>query len=260
MTEIDPAYSGFCIRCATEHTLPMGTARAAALDLIQKLDTQQRLDFHRPLHKADGRCATGYLFGKERGKMFGVMPCRLPDGSIDILKAFSGQYNGQWEIDGWVPPVFDVDQWHRVNDDVEKEIKRLGKQIEVEEKTNLRRDRLINRRRQLSRDLMKDLHRIYILSNFRGERRPLTEAFIGGNHCTDTATGGLPNGTADCCGPKLLNFAACHRMVPLGLAEFFYGRETRQGDRVHGRFYPSCPDKCAPILGFMLCGLNTDTA
>ena len=41
-----------------------------------------------------------------------------------------------------------------------------------------------------------------------------------------------------------------------GLAEFYWGRENRSGNRRHALFYPSCEEKCRPILGFMLCGLE----
>jgi hypothetical protein len=95
---------------------------------------------------------------------------------------------------------------------------------------------------------MQDIHRLYTLTNFRGELRPLTEAF--------TASGGIPTGTGDCCAPKLLNQAIQKCLLPLGMAEFYWGRENSSQTRHHGRFYPSCDTKCTPILGFMLCGLD----
>ena len=248
MTKYPSATSGFCTRCRTTHTLPMERAKTAALDLIERLDREKRLDFHVPPGQADPRFSTDYLFGKARGKMFGVMVCRRADGTVLTVKSFSGQYNGQWHIDGWAPPLFDLQQWHRVNDDTEKEIKRMGAKIDALEKTSPRAGELIQRSKSRSRELMKALHQIYTLHNFRSERRTLADAYTGEN--------GIPNGTADCCAPKLLDFAARNALLPLGLAEFYYGRPNKQGDRIHGTFYPSCPDKCAPILGFMLCGLQ----
>lgn len=180
--------------------------------------------------------------------MFGVLVCRRPDGAMMTLRAFSGQYNGTWVVEGWVPPLFDLGQWHIVNDDTEKEIKAMGVEIEALGSASSQGQRLIRKRAALSRGLMKALHGIYKLHNFRDECRALSEAFGGAN--------GIPNGTADCCGPKLLNYAACHHLRPVGLAEFYYGRSSRQGNRSHGEFYPSCREKCMPILGYMLCGLN----
>ena len=226
----------------------MGRAKIAALELIKRLDDQKRLDFHLPPEVADAKFSTDYLFGKARGKMFGTLVCQRKDGTMLTLKAFSGQYNGEWEVEGWAPPLFDLKAWHRVQDDTEKEIKKIGLQISALDKANPHRADLIQKRKTLSRALMSEIHQLYTLHNFRYERRPLMEVYNGKN--------GIPNGTADCCGPKLLNFAAQHRLKPLGLAEFYYGRQSKQGRRRHGRFYPACQDKCAPILGYMLCGIE----
>jgi hypothetical protein len=106
----------------------------------------------------------------------------------------------------------------------------------------------MNRRKQLSQRWMQEIHTLYSLSNFRGQKRPLNEVFTG--------TGGIPTGTGDCCAPKLFNQAVKENLQPLGLTEFYWGRENASQTRQHGRFYPSCASKCAPILGFMLCGLD----
>ena len=42
-----------------------------------------------------------------RGKMFGVLVVRTPDGGIAYLAAFSGLLAGSNNVDGFVPPVFD---------------------------------------------------------------------------------------------------------------------------------------------------------
>ncbi len=51
--------------------------------------------------------STAALYGVDGGKMFGVLVVRAPDGRIGFLKAFSGQLQQQWDVDGFVPPVFD---------------------------------------------------------------------------------------------------------------------------------------------------------
>jgi hypothetical protein len=95
---------------------------------------------------------------------------------------------------------------------------------------------------------MKGIHELYLLHNFRGEKVGIHTAF-----CEDR---GIPTGTGDCCGPKLLNYAAQHKLKPLGLSEFYYGKENKSGTKEHKKFYPCCKEKCQPILGFMLCGLE----
>jgi len=41
------------------------------------------------------------------GKMFGVLVVAAPDGRIGYLRGFSGMLDGQWQVVGFVPPLFD---------------------------------------------------------------------------------------------------------------------------------------------------------
>lgn len=104
----------------------------------------------------------------------------------------------------------------------------------------------------MSRRLMLDIHAIYRLTNFRGRTETLFGAY--------SADGGIPTGTGDCCAPKLLNYAAVNNLFPVGLAEFYWGLDNKSGSRRHGMFYPSCREKCQPILGYLLCGLEGNHA
>lgn len=181
--------------------------------------------------------------------MFGILECLGPDGTTTILRAFSGQYNGFWLVDGWVPPLFPVDEFMALSALVEPRIKALSRDIDGcrahdEKWLNLRRER-----RRQSQQLMREMHGLYRLSNFRGETVGLDEAFYG-------EKSGMPTGTGDCCAPKLLNYAARNQLRPVGLTEFYWGRENPSGTRQHGTFSGSCREKCQPILGFMLCGLE----
>lgn len=177
--------------------------------------------------------------------MFGVLVGLNQQGLRQIIRAFSGQYNGLWHIDGWVPPVFDTTEFTVLNAAREPVIKELGRQIACS--SGASRCGLIRERRRLSQQLMQDIHALYRLTNFHGHTQPLTAVFQG--------KGAPPTGTADCCGPKLLNFAARQGWRPLAMAEFFWGSEAPAGSRIHGQAYPPCTSRCAPILGFMLCGL-----
>jgi len=245
---LTPSCSGYCAACGRVHSLPAGQAPRHCLELMQLLETHKRIDLHVSAAEAEPRFSTDYLFGAARGQMFGCLVCRGPNGAEVVLRAFSGQYDGIWEVPGWVGPLCAVDEFATLNNQPEREIKELGRRIATLPKHTRERQELVRVRRELSRALMREIHGLYTLPNFRGARRPLAEVFLG--------KGGMPTGTGDCCAPKLLNHAARHGLVPLGLAEFYWGRENRSGRRQHGRFYPSCPDKCAPILGFMLCGLE----
>jgi hypothetical protein len=218
---------------------------------MEHLRRYRSIDLSADRGKADPRLATDWLYGEARGKMFGVLECRAGDGSIVILRAFSGQYNGLWEIDGWAPPLFDSRQLEKISIPTEKEIKRLGRKMAASDIPACQLE-LQRRRRQLSRDLMRQIHGLYRLTNFRGENASLAAAYM--------KDGGIPTGTGDCCAPKLLIMAARTGLVPLGMAEFFWGRCNRSGGREEGCFYPSCNEKCEPILGFLLCGLDERSA
>lgn len=215
---------------------------------MELLDKKGRIDLTVSDHEADPVFSIDYLFGEARGQMFGVMVYAEKDGRIGSIPAFSGQYNGQWLADGWAPPLFDVSKFHHTTFEVEKEIKKLSRMIENRKMESHAREIVIQQRKLLSRSLMKEIHALYRLNNFKGESASINQAYAGSN--------GIPTGTGDCCAPKLLQYAAVNRLTPLGIGEFFWGRENRSNTRLHGSFYPSCQEKCAPILGFMLCGLD----
>lgn len=245
---IDPAIAcrGACARCGGEHVLPVGPAREPALDLFKRMEREGRIDFEAA--KPDPRFSTDYLFGDARGQMFGVLVVRDGQGGTGVLKAFSGQYNSVWEVEGWVPPLLDVNRFHADTFESEQRIKAMGREIVALPKDSPARQVLVYRRKKASRTLMREIHAMFRLPNFRGECAPLPQAVYGGP--------GVPSGTGDCCAPKLLGYAAMHGLTPMGLAEFYFGRANRSGCREHGKFYPSCLDKCGRILGFMLCGLE----
>jgi hypothetical protein len=241
--------SGWCSVCNREHFLPAGSeARDACVALMRELETKQRIDLDKSEHAADPKLATDYLFGEAMGQMFGVMVCCDATGQKKILRAFSCQYNGEWLVDGWVGPLFDVPSFYALTRDVELQIKELGCEIGRLPASDKKCQTLRRQRRQLSRQLMKVIHALYRLTNFRGQTVSLAEAFVG--------PGGIPTGSGDCCAPKLIHHAAQNNLIPLSIAEFYWGRENRSRTRRHGKFYSACAEKCAPILGFLLCGLE----
>jgi len=240
--------SGYCRRCGRHHTLEQGGSREEALALITELTEKGRIDLEVADHEADPHHSLDYLYGPALGQMFGVLKYQAPDGSLGVLRAFSGQYNGKWQVAGWVPPLFAEELWQETNYNTERRIKDLGRSIEQLAADDPRRPELIRERKTISQQLMKDLHDVYRLTNFRGETKSLKDVFLG--------KGGIPTGTGDCCAPKLLNHAARHNLIPLGISEFYIGHQNRSQTKQHGSFYPSCAGKCQPILGFLLCGLD----
>lgn len=239
--------SGHCLHCQTVHGLPMYEALHHSRELIHHFEQKKTIDLQSG-DDSDPRLSTEYLFGKARGKMFGVLVCRDAENTTQILRAFSGQYNGLWMVDGWVPPLFDVDTFNSTNMPGEREIKALGRQLEACTPKSEQWHAIRLKRKHLSRELMQKLHGIYRLKNFRNNEISIFNAYSGSN--------GIPTGTGDCCGPKLLNYAANNNLIPVALAEFYWGLDNKSATKKHGCFYPSCREKCEPILGYMLCGLK----
>lgn len=288
LSRADLRYGGFCPVCGRVHSLEAAPALPYAQALMHELEandsvfpgkggTSSRNPFlsppesETPESEDPARFSTGILYGPARGQMFGVLTCRDREGRDCVLRAFSCQYNGMWTVPGWVPPVFDPLAFHAQSGPVEPEIKRLTRIIAAMDRMDPARPGLVRTRRDMSRDLMRRLHGLYTLRNFRGEERSMAEvASAFAAHASRTATStrsdgtgfsdpvrespGLPTGMGDCCAPKLLHYAARHGLAPTGLAEFYWGLENRSGTRRQGQFYPPCTDKCGPILGFMLCG------
>ncbi|MCB2216412.1 MAG: hypothetical protein KQH59_10105 [Desulfobulbaceae bacterium] len=240
------ACRGWCRSCRREHSLPTGRAREQAGALFDRLTRTGTIAAPGSAAAADPRLATASLFGKARGKMFGVLECLAADGTCQWLFAFSGQYNGQWLVPGWAPPLFDPAAYQRINEPGERQVKALGSQLAALPASEPDYRKVAQARRRLSQELMVALHELYRIPNFRGEDTSLTGA-VG-----DAA--GKPTGIGDCCAPKLLGQAVARKLAPISLAEFYFGRSNRSGCRQHGCFYPPCSDKCLPLLGFMLCG------
>ncbi|MDY7225702.1 RluA family pseudouridine synthase [Hyalangium rubrum] len=76
---------------------PQGLARRAA----EEMQAHLRKGFIAP------GLPTATLEGPEGGKMFGVLVVQAPDGRIGYLRSFSGMLGGRWEVEGFVPPLFD---------------------------------------------------------------------------------------------------------------------------------------------------------
>ncbi len=243
-----PSCFGYCAKCKKNHSLPKGNSQKHCLDLMRLLQKENRMDIDVSVQHADPRLSLDYLFGKARGQMFGMLECKDKEENIVLLKAFSSQYNGVWKVDGWVPPLFEVSTFDETICDTDKIIKELDKKIKDCTDSCASKNRLIKKRKALSQNLMKKIHDLYQLNNCSSETKSLRDVFL--------TQRGIPNGAGDCCAPKLLNYAAKNNLTPLGIAEFYLGKENKSQTKKHEKFYPSCKEKCQPILGFMLCGRN----
>ena len=141
---------------------------------------------------------------------------------------------------------FQKAELRRLKQRIKAQIECLQAELNVQEKamTDLK-----NKRKRLSDALQRWLFQQFEMLNARGERRNLLDIFAPTPQRTP------PAGTGECCAPKLLQHAFVMGYRPLSMAEFWLGRSPKTEIRREGAFYPACPGKCGPTLGFMLQGL-----
>lgn len=216
--------------------------------LMQDLRKNRRLDFDLPLSESDPALSTDVLYNGDRGKMMGMLVCRDTSGREIVHKAFSSKYNGRYSVSGWAEPLVDTARYVSAIEAGNKFIHPLTVKINLAEPDSDTWKNTFSERKVVSRRVLSELNELYEIRNFRRETRSLAGAF---NHIR-----GIPTGAGDCCTPKLLNHAAKNNLIPLSIAEFFWGEETLSGQRREGMFYEACKDKCQPLLGFMLCGIS----
>ncbi len=210
--------------------LPTTKARDYCLKLQSNLDTHQSLDF-----EGNREVSTDYLFGPAKGMMFGVLVCSDRDGNEVVLKAFSGQYDGQWQVPGWVLPALDIVQYDSLIQASAAAIGDLSHTIENGNKE------LLEQRKKLSQSTQRDIYNLYRFHCIDGTITTIKEIF---------GTKLPPTGTGDCCAPKLLNHAFQHGLKPISMAEFFYGEPTHHKE--HKEFYSPCDERCKPLLSHLL--------
>ncbi len=239
---------GFCQACDQLHFLPSARALPHCRLLMKQLREEGRMDLDTPLSEANPLFSTDSLYTDLRGKMFGILVCEDDCGNEVVLRAFSSKHNGMWTISGWAPPLVDPDRFDKTIEAGNTGIHPLTDKVLSLEKGSAEWYRTLSERRVVSQKVLAELYALYEVCNFKNEKRSLSGAF--------NIKKGIPTGTGDCCAPKLLNHAAKNNLTPVSLAEFFWGRETASGHRVEGEYYSSCEDKCQPLLGYMLCGLN----
>lgn len=190
------------------------------------------------------------------GKMFGVLVVRTEDNEIGYLSAFSGKLAGGNYHTKFVPPIFDgMANGGFLNTGMEK-LSLINLQIkELEEKeldTQAEVHRLKTIRKAHSVSLQQEIFDQYNFLNQDGVAKSLCEIF------EDASYKNPPAGAGECAAPKLLQYAFQQNMQPIVMAEFWWGLSPKSNFWKHGQFYPACREKCEPILGHMLAGIEMD--
>ena len=202
--------------------------------------------------------------GPTGGKMLGVLVVADADGALSYLRAFAGTVHRAWRVDGFVPPVVSVSDFHAIWDPAGDEIAALDAEVlardaaaecstDADTRAELLRQRDTARDAQKRRSLTahESINALYRFVNVRGETATLASLFDP--HPP-------PGGAGDCAAPKLLQYAHTHQLRPVALAEFWWGGQPRAGGRHHGQYYPACRGRCGVILPFMLEGLRPESS
>ncbi|AMM53004.1 pseudouridylate synthase [Rufibacter sp. DG15C] len=191
------------------------------------------------------------------GKMFGVLVVKTKQGQIGFLAAFSGKLASSNQHAYFVPPVYDsLTQGSFLNVGMQ-ELTRLSQAIKTLQadstKENLGEiELLMERRKNHSMALQEMLFDQYHFLNRSGEEKSLRYLF------QKSSGKNPPAGAGECAAPKLLHYAFQNDLQPLALAEFWWGLSPKSAYWEHGHFYPSCQEKCAPILAHMLQGIELE--
>lgn len=174
---------------------------------------------------------------EKKGSMFGILICKDKDDNQIILKAFSASINSSYLIDGYVPPLFDVNKFNNIVYKFDSKIKELSRKIE-NAPSNLD---LIKERKDLSNLSLIEIQNLYKFYNIDKEILSISDI---------KKDKFVPTGTGDCCAPKLLNYAFKNNLHPISLVEGFYGKSTKE--KKHLNIYSPCEEKCSIILPYML--------
>ncbi|MDJ0621044.1 MAG: pseudouridine synthase [Calothrix sp. MO_192.B10] len=147
--------------------------------------------------------------------------------------------------------IAQLDQESRQDGIARKLLKRERNQVlqplkQIIEDADVQIRELKRKRKEISRQLQAQMHAAYSLMNFYGRSQTLQQLIPQG----------LPTGTGDCCAPKLLHYAATHNLKPLAMAEFWWGASSK--DKIQGNFYGACVERCQPLMGFLLSGLQSN--
>ena len=107
-------------------------------------------------------------------------------------------------------------------------------------------------RKNLSADLQNRIFSQYQFLNNKLVPKSLVDIFA------ETALKTPPAGAGECAAPKLLQYAFQHHLMPLAMAEFWWGASPKSEVKRHQQYYPACTGKCQPILEHMLVGMQLD--
>ena len=186
--------------------------------------------------------------------MIGILLVADAEKHTGYLVACSGMMLSDAEArEYFVPPVYDLNNPDNFYRSEEARISALNHKIRSLETNNPDSREvaagiaaLKEERRTRSLALQQEIFRHFRMLNVMGLRKDLISIF------QSLRQGLPPGGSGECAAPRLLQYAFSHQLLPLHIAEFWYGTASAGEPHAHGAAYPACMEKCGPILSFML--------
>lgn len=189
--------------------------------------------------------------GVIKGKMFGILIVKNAENKLGYLSGFSGKMADGDHHERFVPSVFDISTENYFINTGMRQLTQIGNQISFLESTsgvtqNAEIESLKEERKIKSADLQKKLFDNYHFLNWKKESKNLWLIFENQKNKVP------PSAAGECAAPKLFQYAFKNNMVPIAIAEFWWGPSSATNNRKHGEFYPACEERCRPILNYML--------
>jgi len=190
-----------------------------------------------------------YDFTSRPGKMFGVLVVQKEDKNLAFLGAMSGNLPKNKTAKGLIPSIFDASTDNYFFDREMKEITVLTNKIRASNQSKIINE-LKKTRSKKSKEVQRKLFKHFNFLNILNEEKNILPIF------NDAINKKPPAGAGECAAPKLLQYALKNNLKPIAIAEFWWGKPTKDNIKKHLHFYPACLSKCQPILEFMLDDYN----
>ena len=203
--------------------------------------------------------------------MFGALVCLDENGERVVLRAFSGSLGGKWNIEDFVPPLFDEEKYNAAISINDKKIHELS--VAPAGETSEQKSARKKLRIKLCNETLRRIYALYkffcadgiarnfndiikekLYASFRHEENSLQNKNHEKNERDGKRTFLIPTGTGDCCAPKLLSYAFEKKLRPLSLEEFYWnGTDAQKIENADDAdFKNPCDEKCGIILPLIL--------
>lgn len=206
--------------------------------------------------------------------MFGALVCLDENGERVVLRAFSGSLGGKWNIEGFVPPLFDEEKYNAAISINDKKIHELS--VAPADETSEEKSARKKLRIKLCNETLRRIYALYkffcadgiarnfndiikekLYASFQHEENSAQSENHEKNERDEKRTFLIPTGTGDCCAPKLLSYAFEKKLRPFSLEEFYWNGANAQkvndvDNAGNAEFKNPCDEKCGIILPFIL--------